>query len=79
MHTQHNARHMGTPVNRSQVAQDTAHSAGHTEQAHRWPGAQWPRSPHTQHNTRHAGKPVNRSQVAEDTAHTAQHIEQAHR
>ena len=24
----------GTPVNRSQVAQDTAHAAQHTEQAH---------------------------------------------
>ena len=41
----------GTPVNRSQVAQDTAHATQHTERAHRSTGAKWPRTLHTQHNT----------------------------
>ena len=39
-----------TPVNRSQVAQDTAHTAQHTERAHRFTEAKWPRTPHTKHN-----------------------------
>ena len=40
-----------TPVNASQVPQDTAHATQHTERAHRSTGAKWPRTPHTQHNT----------------------------
>ena len=40
-----------TPVNRSQVAQDTTHTAQHTGWAHRGTRAKWPRTPHTQHNT----------------------------
>ena len=39
-----------TFVNRSQVAQDTAEATRHTERAHRWTGAKWPRTPRTQHN-----------------------------
>ena len=39
-----------TFVNRSQVAQDTAQATQHTERAHRWTGAKWPRTPRTQHN-----------------------------
>ena len=33
--TAHTAHRAGTPVNRSQVAKDTAHTTQHTEQAHR--------------------------------------------
>ena len=40
----------GTPVNRSQVAQDTAHAAQSTERAQWLTGANWPRTPHTQQN-----------------------------
>ena len=40
----------GTTLNRSQVAQDTAHTAQHTERAHWCTGAKWPRTPPTQHN-----------------------------
>ena len=42
----------GTPVNRSPVAQDTAHATQRTEQAHRLTGAKWSKTPHTQHNAR---------------------------
>ena len=46
----HNTMHQaGTPVNRSQVAQDTAHAAQITEGAHRRTGAKGPRTLHTQH------------------------------
>ena len=41
----------GAQVNRSQVAQDIAHTTQRTEQAHRCTGARWPRIPHAQHNT----------------------------
>ena len=44
----------GTPVNRSQVAQDTAHATQRTERAHRWAGAKWPRTPHKQSKGRSA-------------------------
>ena len=37
----HNTTHRaGTPVNRSQVARDTAHATQPTERAHRWTGSQ---------------------------------------
>ena len=38
-------------VNRSQVAQETTHTAQHTAWAHRWSGAKPPRTPHRGHNT----------------------------
>ena len=41
----------GTPVNRSQVAQNTAHATQRTERAHQLTGAKWSKTPHTQHNT----------------------------
>ena len=40
----------GTPVNRSQVAEDTAYATQHTELAHRLTGAKWPGTPHEQSN-----------------------------
>ena len=50
-HRTRNTRHWaGTPVNRSQVAQDTAHARQRTEGAHRRSGAKWPRIPHTRDN-----------------------------
>ena len=50
----------GTPVNRSQVAQDTAHATQHAEPAHGCIGAKWPRTLHKQNNTlsRHTGEPL---------------------
>ena len=33
------------------MAQDTAHAKQHTERAHQWTGAKWPRTPHKQNNT----------------------------
>ena len=68
----------GTPLNRSQVAQDTAHITQCTEQAQRRTRGKWPRTTHTQHKHR-AGRSMDRSKVAEDTAHAAQHTERAHR
>ena len=44
-----------TPVNRSQVAQETVDATHHTKRAHRSTGAKWPRTPHTQHNTPRRG------------------------
>ena len=41
----------GTPVNKSQVAQETADTAQSTERAHRCAGAKRPVKQHTQHNT----------------------------
>ena len=41
-----------TPVNRSQVAQDTAHATQRTERAQWRTGAKWPRTLHTQRNAR---------------------------
>ena len=38
-------------MNRSQVAEDTAHAKQRTERAHQSTGAKWPRTPHTQHYT----------------------------
>ena len=67
----------GTLVNRSQVAQDTAHTdstlSGHTvEQEPTGPGHR------TRKATHRAGTPVNRSQVAQDTAQAKQRTERAH-
>ena len=39
-----------TLVNRSQVAQDTAHTTQGTERAHRRTGAKWPRTRHSEDN-----------------------------
>ena len=62
-HTDNTTHRAGAPVNRSQVAKDTAHTTQHTERAHPRTGAKWPRTPHS--NTTHrASIPVNRSQVA---------------
>ena len=58
-HRTRNATHRaGTAVNKSEVAQDTAHATPRTERAHRRTGAKWPRGPHTLHNTpsRHTGE-----------------------
>ena len=60
----------GTPVNRSQVAQDTAHATEYAKRAHRRTGAKWPRTSHTRNATDRASTPVNSSQVAQDIAHT---------
>ena len=40
------------------MARDTVHATQHTERAHRWTGAKWPRTLHTQHNTQsgHTGE-----------------------
>ena len=45
--TRNTTHQAGTPVNRSQGAQDTAHTTQHTERAHWGAGAKWPRTPHT--------------------------------
>ena len=51
-HRQGNTKHeVDTPVNRNQVAQDTAHTLQRTERAQWQRGAKWTRTPHTQHNT----------------------------
>ena len=47
----HKTNHTNTPVNKSQVAKDSAHATQHTERAHRGTGAKWPRTSNTQHNT----------------------------
>ena len=67
----------GTPVNRSQEAQDTAHT-GNTPSGHF--GEQEPSGPghRTSKTTHRAGTPVNRSQVAQDTARAKQQAERAH-
>ena len=56
--TRNTTHRAGTPVNRSQVARDTAHAKQHTERAHQRTGAKWRRTQHTQHNTpsRHTGE-----------------------
>ena len=41
---------VGTPVNRSQVARDTARTTQHTPRAHGRTGAKWPRTPQPQSN-----------------------------
>ena len=69
---------VGTPVNRSQVAQHTAHAgntpSGHTgEQELSGPGHR------TRKATHRAGTPMNRSQVAQDTTREKQRNEQAQR
>ena len=67
-----------TPVNRSEVVQDTAPQ-------HNTPSVRSrelePSDPgHRTHNrTGQAGRTVNRSQAAQDTAHGTQHAGQAHR
>ena len=68
----------GTPVNRSPVAQDIAHTSQSTKRAHRRRGAKRPRTPHARHAVHGTSTPVNRSQVAQDSAHATQHTEQAH-
>ena len=45
------AHRAGTLVNRSQVAQDTAHAKQRNERAHPCTGANWPTTPHTRQNT----------------------------
>ena len=76
--TRNTTHRAGTPVNRSQVAQDTARKhntpSGHT-------GEQDPSGPgHRTRNTTHgAGTPVNRGQVAKDTARKTQQTRRAHR
>ena len=73
--TRNTTRQWGTPVNRSQVAKDTAHTqrnapSGHTS------GQEPSGIGHGTHNTKQrANTPVNRAQVAKDTAHTTQHTE----
>ena len=52
----------GTPLIRTQVTKDTAHTTQHTERQLVKDSA------HTAHR---AGTPANRSQVAKDKAHTA--------
>ena len=77
-HANHSKTHRAsTPVNRSQVAQDTAHPTQHTERAQ---GEQEPSGRgHSTHKATHpAGTPVNRSQVAQDIAPATQHTERAH-
>ena len=56
--TRNRTRRAYTPVNRSPVAQDTAHGTPNAERTQRCTGANWPRTPHTQHNTRsvHTGE-----------------------
>ena len=49
--TAHTAHRACTPVNRSQLTKNTAHTTQHTEQAHRRARAKWPRTPQSQHNT----------------------------
>ena len=49
-HTRNTAPWSGTPLNRNQVAQDTAHATQRIERADPRTGAKWPRTPHTQHN-----------------------------
>ena len=68
--TRNTTHRAGTPVNRSQGAQDIAHATQHTERAHRWTGARRPRTPHTQHNTtsgntgeQESGGPAHRTHV----------------
>ena len=70
----------GTPVNRTQVAQDTAHATQHNTPSGQT-GEQEPSGPgHRTHNTTHrASTPVNRSKAAQDTAQAAKHTERAHR
>ena len=78
-HRTREAKHRaGTPVNRSQVAQDTAHT-GNTPSEHT--GEQEPSGPghRTRQATRRSGTPANRSQVAQDTAHAEQRTERPHR
>ena len=78
-HRTSNSTHQaGTPVNKSQVAQGSAHATQHAEGAHCWTGAKWPRTPHTR-ATHRGGTPVNRSQGAQDTAQAKQHTERAYR
>ena len=49
--TERNTTHRAsTPVNMSQVAQDTAHATQRGERAHRRTGAKCPMTPHTEHN-----------------------------
>ena len=52
--TRKTAHRAGTPVNRIQVARDTAHATERTKRAHWWTGAKWPRTPHTH---AHQGRP----------------------
>ena len=76
--TRNTTRQARTPVNRGQMAQETAHAIQRTEWAHRWTGAKSPRTP--RNNTTHqACAPVNRSQGAQDTAHATQHTKRAYR
>ena len=49
--TRNTTRGVYTTVYRSQVAQDTAHTAQHTERTHQRRAAKWPSTPHPQHNT----------------------------
>ena len=50
-HRTRNTTHQaGTPVNRSQVAQNTAQAKQHTERGHQRTGAKWFRTPHKQNN-----------------------------
>ena len=68
----------GTPLNRDQVAQDTAHTDSTPSVR---PGEQEPSSPghRTRKATHRTGTPGNRNQVARDTAHVTQHTERAQR
>ena len=51
-HCTHSTKHGAcTPVNRSQVAQETAHASQEAERTHRCTAANWLRTPYTQHNT----------------------------
>ena len=78
-HARSTTHRAGKPVNRSQVAQDTANTTQNTKRAHRRTGAKSPRTRHTTNATHRASTAVNRSQEAQDTAHAAQHTEGAHR
>ena len=57
------------------MAQDTAQATRHTERAHRWTGAKWPRTPPTQRNamSEHTGKqePSGPGHRARNTTHGA--------
>ena len=62
-HRKRNTTHRaGTPQDRSQGAQDTAHQIQHTEQAHMLTGAKGPKIPYTQHN-----KPIGHTGEQEPT------------
>ena len=78
--TAHKTKHdrAGTPVNRSQVAQDTA-LAGNTPSGHT--GEQEPSGSEdrTSNTTHKAGTPAKKSQVAQDTAQAKRRTKRADR